>query len=77
MISDINLFGLFMNAGLVSAVAAALSMWPLRKLLALAGAYRWVWHPALVDLCLFVLVWRAFAAGLRADLLPFFSFLLG
>jgi protein AaeX len=77
MILDINLFGLFLNAGLVAAIAAALAMWPLRKLLAFAGAYKWVWHPALVDLCLFVLLWCAFATGLRAGLFPFFSLLLG
>lgn len=77
MISDINVFGLFLNAGLVTAVAAALVMWPLRRLLVFARVYRWVWHPALVDLCIFLILWGALAAGLRADLLAFFPFLLG
>ena len=65
MISDINLFGVFVNAGLAAALVAALAMPPLRKLLSGAGAYKVTWHPALVDVCLFVLLWAAlsWAAG--------------
>jgi hypothetical protein len=78
MISDINVFGLFLNAGLVAAVAAVIALWPLRKLLSAAGAYKWVWHPPLVDLCFFVLLWVVFAAGFRADLrFSFVSLLFG
>jgi uncharacterized membrane protein len=62
MIAEVNLFGVFINGGLVSAAAAALLLIALRKLLSAAGAYRWVWHPALVDVALFVLLW-GFVAG--------------
>jgi hypothetical protein len=57
MITEVNLFGVFINAGLVSAVTAALLLTALRRLLSAVGAYRWVWHPALVDVALFVLLW--------------------
>jgi hypothetical protein len=78
MIADINVFGLFLNAGLVAAVAAVIAMWPLRKLLSAAGAYKWVWHPPLVDLCIFVLLWVVFATALRADFrVSFVSLLFG
>ena len=57
MIAEVNLFGVFINAGIVSAAMAALLLAVLRRLLTAAGAYRWVWHPALVDVALFVLLW--------------------
>jgi hypothetical protein len=57
MITEVNLFGVFINAGLVSAAMAALLLAALRRLLTGVGAYRWVWHPALVDVALFVLLW--------------------
>ncbi len=63
MIAEVNLFGVFINAGLVSAAAAALLLIALRKLLSAAGAYRWVWHPALVDVALFVLLWGLVAGA--------------
>lgn len=60
--NDINLFGLFVDVGLVTATAAALALLPLRRLLAWAGAYRHVWHPPLVDLALFALLWFGIAS---------------
>jgi len=57
MISEVNLFGIFVNAGLVSAATAALLLAALRRLLTAVGAYRWLWHPALADVALFVLLW--------------------
>ena len=58
MITEVNLFGIFVNAGLVSAAMAALLLAVLRRLLTAVSAYRWLWHPALVDVALFVLLWR-------------------
>lgn len=65
MLAEVNVFGIFINAGLVSAFVAAVLLLSLRKALTAAGAYRWVWHPALVDLALFMLLWGlvAFAAS--------------
>lgn len=57
MITELNLFGVFINVGLMSAGAAALLLGAVRRLLTAVGAYRWTWHPALVDVALFVLLW--------------------
>ncbi len=35
--------------------------WALRRLLSLAGVYRWIWHPALFDLAVYVLLLLALA----------------
>lgn len=66
MLAEVNLFGIFINAGLVSAICAALLLLLLRKGLAHVGAYRLVWHPALVDLALFTLLWGAMAFAASA-----------
>jgi hypothetical protein len=57
VITELNLFGVFINGGLMSAAVAALLLGALRRLLTAVGAYRWAWHPALVDVALFVLLW--------------------
>ncbi|MDM0117459.1 DUF1656 domain-containing protein [Variovorax sp. J22R133] len=65
MLAEVSLFGIFVNMGLVSAFLAGALLLPLRKGLTRIGAYRLVWHPALVDLALFTLLWGgvAFAAS--------------
>jgi hypothetical protein len=63
MIWDINLFGLYVNGGLATGMAAALLTLVLGRLLGVLGAYEWLWHPALADLALFVLLWGGLAAG--------------
>ena len=67
MIADVNVFGVFINGGLVTALAAFVMLLPVRRLLAWATAYRLVWHPALFDIALFVILW-----GLVAFLLSGF-----
>ena len=61
MIADVNLFGVFFDVALITALAAVAALSLLRRLLAAAGAYRWVWHPALVDLGAFLVLWFALA----------------
>jgi len=61
MITDVNLFGMFVDVALVTALVALAALTVLRRLLAAIGAYRWVWHPALVDLGLFAVLWFALA----------------
>ncbi|MDR6858501.1 DUF1656 domain-containing protein [Variovorax guangxiensis] len=61
MLAEVNLFGIFINVGLVSAFCAILLLLLLRKGLSSVGAYRLVWHPALVDLALFTILWGAVA----------------
>lgn len=55
MIGETNFFGIYMPWLMLLVGAALLLMWGLRRLLAAVGAYRWVWHPALFDMALFVL----------------------
>jgi hypothetical protein len=76
MISDLNVFGVFVNAGLAAAAVAAVAMQPLRKLLTGLGAYRLTWHPALVDIALFVLLWAGLSWTATA-LEPWLLVLLG
>jgi hypothetical protein len=63
VIADINLFGVFVDVALVTATVAAVLVLVLHRLLAASGAYRWVWHPPLVDLALFAVLWCALAAA--------------
>lgn len=55
MTGDIDLYGLFVPELLVAAVLALLAQTLLSRLLARAGAYRFLWHPPLADLALFVI----------------------
>lgn len=56
MTHEIDLYGVFVPDLLVWVVVAFLLNVVLRRLLALAGFYRLVWHRALFDVALFVLV---------------------
>jgi hypothetical protein len=62
MIGESNIDGVFISAVLVSALIALVLAFLLRRLLALIGAYRFVWHPALFDTALFVILWAAVVA---------------
>ena len=67
MTADLNLFGVFLNGGLVTALIALALHMPLRMALRLAGAYRLFWHPALVNVCTFLIVWGSVAYVLQAS----------
>ncbi len=56
MIGEASFFGLYLPWLMLLAGGALLLSWALRRLLAAAGLYRWVWHPALFDLALYVLL---------------------
>ena len=64
MIADINLFGMFVDVALVTALLACFALMVLQRVLAAAGAYRWVWHPPLFNLALFAVLWMAFALAM-------------
>jgi hypothetical protein len=57
MIGELQLDGVYLSSVLVSGFVALAIAFVLRRLLAWAGAYRLVWHPALFDAALFVIVW--------------------
>ena len=56
MIGSMVLWGLSLPWLLVLCLLSWLLLWPSRRLLARVGFYRWVWHPALFDAGLFVLL---------------------
>ena len=56
MFGDFDIFGVYVPRILVLALVAYVLNLVLRRILARAGLYRLVWHPALFDLALFVLV---------------------
>ncbi|HJV40614.1 DUF1656 domain-containing protein [Caulobacter sp.] len=59
VLGELDVDGVFLSSVLVSAVIALAISFPLRRLLAKVGAYRFVWHPALFDTALFVILWAA------------------
>ncbi len=56
MIGEASLFGLYLPWVMVLAACALPATWAVRRMLAFAGVYRWVWHPALFDMALYLLV---------------------
>lgn len=62
MIGEIDLSGVFVSSVLVSAVMALALAFVVRRLLALTGAYRLVWHPALFDAAVFIILWATVVA---------------
>jgi len=56
MIAEANIYGVFVSPLLLYAVAALVLMAVLRRRLAAVGFYRSVWHRALFDLALLVIV---------------------
>jgi len=59
MIGEIDVYGVFVPVLLVWALIALVLTAVLRRGLAVIGFYRLVWHRALVDLSLFVLILAA------------------
>lgn len=62
MIGEIDVLGVFLPTSLVAALAAGVVHLGVRRLLERIGFYRIVWHRALFDLALFVLVWGGVTA---------------
>jgi protein-S-isoprenylcysteine O-methyltransferase Ste14 len=55
MIGEANLWGLYLPWILLLSLGALPVTWGLHRLLARTGFYRWVWHPALFDMALYLL----------------------
>jgi len=52
---ETSFFGLYVPGLLLLAGGAMACAWWMRRLLSLLGVYRWVWHPPLFDLGLYLL----------------------
>ena len=63
MTGEIDLNGVFLSSVLVSALIALAASFVLRRLLSWVGAYRFVWHPAIFDTAVFVILWAAVVAS--------------
>lgn len=65
MSHELDLFGVYVHPLLAAAVLAFLTArlveWALQRL----GAYRWVWHRGLFDVCVTIILWGAFALFLN------------
>ena len=64
MIAEINLDGMYLPTLLLLAIAAFFLTKLVVFLLARLGLYRWVWHPALFDFSLFIVVLTACTSAL-------------
>lgn len=64
MIKEVDILGVYVPPLLLYAGAAMLLWQPLRLALERAGFYRFVWHPALFNLCAYVVLLAALVAAL-------------
>ncbi len=60
---EINIGGVYLPAALVWAAAAFVLSVVVERTLEPIGFYRFVWHRALFDLAVFVILWGAIAAA--------------
>ncbi|WP_343638596.1 DUF1656 domain-containing protein [Roseateles sp.] len=66
MTGAVDFFGLYLPWLMPLAALALIALSAVRRLLARAGAYRWIWHPALFDLAVYLLLlWGLSDASLR------------
>jgi hypothetical protein len=56
MIGEFNIYGIYLPWLLVLAVLTLAISWAVRRLLAIVGFYRLVWHPALFDVALYIVL---------------------
>jgi protein AaeX len=56
VIGEASFYGLYVPWLMLLAGAALAAQWGVRHLLGAIGFYRWVWHPALFDMALYVLM---------------------
>ena len=57
MLDEVNFLGIYFSGALVAAGVAWVALMIVRRLLRWVGFYRLVWHPALVDIALFGILW--------------------
>jgi hypothetical protein len=62
LIKEIDLAGVYLSPMLGYLVVALLITGVLRFVLGRVGAYRWIWHPALFDLSVLLIILTALVA---------------
>lgn len=73
MIEEINVLGIYMPAALAWGVLAAVLVYLVRGPVQRLPAYRFLWHPSLLELALFVLLWWGLSALADAFLYRWFT----
>jgi hypothetical protein len=61
MTAEISIFGVFVSGALATACLACIALLIVRRLLLKVGFYQLVWHPHLVDLAFFTILWAVVA----------------
>lgn len=56
MMGELSVYGLYLPWLMPLALGALGLLWGVRRLLAATGLYRHIWHPALFDIALYVLL---------------------
>ncbi|MDE8652831.1 DUF1656 domain-containing protein [Novosphingobium album (ex Liu et al. 2023)] len=72
MIEEIHVLGVYVPAALAWGVLAAIFVYLLRAPIQRLPAYRLLWHPSLLELALFVLLWWGLSALADAFLYRWF-----
>ena len=57
MMGETEIFGIYLNSELITSLIALILTFVAHRLLVLLGLYRRVWHQALFDTSLFVILW--------------------
>lgn len=73
MIEELHILGVYIPAALAWGVAAAILVYLLRLPLQRLPVERFLWHPSLVELALFVLLWWGLSAFADTFLLSWFA----
>jgi protein AaeX len=59
MTAEFDFYGVYVGSALISACMASLPFLLARWLMQIADLYRYFWHPALLNISLFVIFWSA------------------
>jgi len=62
MKGEFEIEGVFLTSAVATAVIAVAIVWLMKKLIGRTGLYRHIWHPALFEFALFILLWAAITA---------------
>ena len=57
MISETELFGIYLNSELITSLIALILTFAVHRLLVLLGLHRHIWHQALFETALFLILW--------------------
>ncbi len=68
MTAEFDIYGVYVGSALISACIASFAFLFARWLMQVANLYRYFWHPALLNISLFVIFW-----SLSSKMLSFLS----